>query len=484
MIVVGEEAEALVLAIRNGIVHEIELAFANDIYIEHCGNYYCVLNYVARYGKVSILTLLLKNEKLIKQIDLDTSLPIAAENGHTAVVELLLKNGANIDSMNSRGLTSLFLAVDYCHTEVVNILIRMGADTSVANEFQDTLLHRAVRNNSKEITLLLIDNGANKEIKNKDGATPLLIAVQSNYIDIVNILLEAGSNVNARDNFGNTSLHVACEKGILSTVKLLLDAGADINMQNASGWTPLIYACYFIPNVFGSLVELVELLLNRGADVSLTDNFRNTVLHVCVRNLNKNTPIIRLLLEHGAYVNSRNSEGYDVFHLAYKFGDNDFPKFLITFILYSNINTPKPKRYNGGNISRFWNACKSELELMETCKIAESNISYRQLLLERNNNKLTAYLSNPDIVSELDTLDYIQKYPIYAQYITEKINKGEFRLRLYYEADKVMNHISPLLPIVTKNIYNYLSNSDLANLIGWDESYNEFYSESARVNKY
>ncbi|XP_050511989.1 putative ankyrin repeat protein RF_0381 [Diabrotica virgifera virgifera] len=395
MTVTGAEAASLVSAIRHRrfLTDEIESAFANEIKIEYRGNYWSVLNCAAYYNRFSILRLLLKNEKLINQRDLDTSLHIAAEQDHSGVVELLLKHEANI------------------------------------------------------------------EYENNDGETPLLSAVKYENEDIVEILIEEGAYVNARDNFDRTSLHIACEEGFLRIVKLLLHAGAAINWRNASGCTPLFCAADL------SRVNVVKLLIQRGADVKIPDNSRNTVLHVCVKRRNK--VLIELSLQNGADVNGRNVNGIDIFHLAHvDYEMSDFAKFLVRLILCLNINTPKPEHHNSGGFLGFWDACKSELELMETCKIAESNISYKQLFLESDKSKLAVYLSNADIVSELDALVYKKKFPIYEQYFTENIMKGKSRLRLHYEADEVMNYISPLLPIVVRRkIYDYLSDVDFNNLI-------------------
>ncbi|XP_028131464.1 putative ankyrin repeat protein RF_0381 [Diabrotica virgifera virgifera] len=399
MIVSGAKARSLLREIQYGTIDKIKLAYKNEINIECYGSCRSVLNWATHFGKDYIVRKLLKNKKLIKNTDLDTSLHIAALEGYTTLVKLLIKHGADI------------------------------------------------------------------EFENDDGETPLLLAIKSNEgynlkdVDsLVNILIENEADVNASDNGLNTSLHMACQMGLCSIVELLLDAGADINLQNGTGWTPLFCAAYY------NRLCIVKLLLHRGADVTITDDESgDTALHMCVKC--DKVAVTELLLQNGADVTSRNEDGYDIFDLVNNVFETNITngKKLVRSILYSNINTPIPERHNSGNFSRFWDACKSELELMKACKIAESNISYNQLLLERNNSKLAAFLSNADIVSELSTLDYKKKFPIYEDYIAKNISKGERRLHVYYEADQIMNNFSPFLPImVRRKIYNYLSNSDFA----------------------
>ena len=46
----------------------------------------------------------------------------AAQNGHSAIVEILLRHGANKNTKNNKGMTALYLATQRNHTDVCNIL--------------------------------------------------------------------------------------------------------------------------------------------------------------------------------------------------------------------------------------------------------------------------------------------------------------------------------------------------------------------------
>jgi ankyrin repeat protein len=73
----------------------------------------------------------------------------------------------------------------------------------------------------------------------------------------------------------NMQLIEAVQTGQLAKVEEALNAGADINEQDEQGWTPLNWAAG------KGNVEIVGLLLNRGADVFRTgrDQERLTRLH-------------------------------------------------------------------------------------------------------------------------------------------------------------------------------------------------------------
>jgi len=70
-------------------------------------------------------------------------------------------------------------------------------------------------------------------------------------------------NVNCRDSNGRTPLHYAVVTKHLEIVSLLLERGADVNAQDNEGWTPCHRAAYW------GYFNIVDLLLSYNADVLL-----------------------------------------------------------------------------------------------------------------------------------------------------------------------------------------------------------------------
>ena len=91
-------------------------------------------------------------------------------------------------------------------------------------------------------------------------------------------LLTAGANVNCKLKNGEFPLLVASDT---DTLQLLLDHGADVNMTNDRGETALMAAA------FNGLHKIVKLLLQAGADVNSTDESGNTALLVAVSDGNR-----------------------------------------------------------------------------------------------------------------------------------------------------------------------------------------------------
>ncbi|KAL7303682.1 hypothetical protein TKK_0003825 [Trichogramma kaykai] len=128
---------------------------------------------------------------------------------------------------------------------------------------------------------------------------------------------------NYPDEHGYTYLHAACMSGNLTAVNLLLSRGADVNLDTYACSPLHIAARYRHPRV-------VELLLMRGADPNKQDAEQSTPLHaltrlcICqctngVQFCDKRKPvdkIIQMLIEYGADIEARNSDGDSPLDLA------------------------------------------------------------------------------------------------------------------------------------------------------------------------
>jgi len=136
----------------------------------------------------------------------------------------------------------------------------------------------------------------------KSGWTPLHHAVGKNRpdkaLEVAKLLIANGADVNARaGGFRETALHRASKRGLVDVVKLLLEKGANAKLANKGGWTPLHHAVG--KNRPDKALEVAKLLIANGVDVNArAGGFRETALHrASKRGL---VDVVKLLLEKGA----------------------------------------------------------------------------------------------------------------------------------------------------------------------------------------
>lgn len=159
-------------------------------------------------------------------------------------------------------------------TEQVAGLIALGADlnrkTSIfgADNFTGwTALMWAAHGRHSTSVQLLVDAGADSTIQDRFGRTALHIVFDGegngSFVSCVETLLVGGADVQVATTAGVTPLHSAVLRGDRRSIELLIDAGADMNAVDMDGATVLYYAVFYRRDV-----EIVQLLLDRGADVA------------------------------------------------------------------------------------------------------------------------------------------------------------------------------------------------------------------------
>ena len=140
-----------------------------------------------------------------------------------------------------------------------------GADVNARHSSGDTPLHWAIYlDAAPEIIRLLLDHGADASAKDSEG-TPILsyALINGRTSEIIRWLLESGADANAKNEHDTPVLHNAVRFAARAThpemVKLGSEAGRDFPSES---------------------VEIIQSLLEHGADASAKDDFGNTVLFV------------------------------------------------------------------------------------------------------------------------------------------------------------------------------------------------------------
>ncbi len=162
----------------------------------------------------------------------------AASIGLVDKVKFAISLGANIEYIKDR-YKPLSISSQNGHTEIVDILLKAGAIIE-----PESILYMPAQEGYLEVVRLLLEAGANPNVKAVNDLTPLYIAAQNNNFNMAKLLLKHGANTEIPFSVGYTPLHVAASKGHLESTALLLKFGADIK-AHVNGIDALSLAQYY-----------------------------------------------------------------------------------------------------------------------------------------------------------------------------------------------------------------------------------------------
>lgn len=121
---------------------------------------------------------------------------LAAAAGSLEGVRLALEDGAAVDTVRPEGqMTALHLAAQKGHVAVAEHLLRCGAWHGWDSEYGYQPLHWASIRGHKPMVELLLAHGVDVDAQTELGAAALHNAVESGYVEIARSLLDAGADV-------------------------------------------------------------------------------------------------------------------------------------------------------------------------------------------------------------------------------------------------------------------------------------------------
>jgi len=186
-------------------------------------------------------------------------------------------------------------------------LLKSTEDIEQKDKKGRTALFRAARLGRIEHVKSLLEAGADANSCDMCGERPLQTSSRYGHLECVMVLLEAGAEIDhlplaEQSNFAETALSSAVRKQPM-IARYLLKIGADPNMATPEvNRNPLGLA-----TESGASANLIDLLIQGGADVNCPNHVGSTPLHCSAEA--GNIPVIKMLLDAGASVNGVDDRG-------------------------------------------------------------------------------------------------------------------------------------------------------------------------------
>lgn len=252
-----------------------------------------------------------------------TLLAVAAGQGHTGVLDRLIRAGAALDGRSTTGRTALMDAAAAEQTGTLSALISAGASIDLTTDDGQTALHLAAQARRAGAVDLLLSGGANPRASDEERRTPLHLVVDTSgspVLPIIEGLAAAGADVDAVALDGSRPLHVALVNGHGEAATTLLALGADPSSLDGNGRSPTTLA-------IRSGLDILDQLVAAGADLNEQDGEGRTPLHHAV--LANDRPMMERVLALGGRIDARDGAGSTPFMIAAESGATDALNFLL-----------------------------------------------------------------------------------------------------------------------------------------------------------
>ncbi|XP_019387633.1 PREDICTED: ankyrin repeat domain-containing protein 55 [Crocodylus porosus] len=223
----------------------------------------------------------------VEEIDLTVVYQAAANGDINTLTAVIREDPSILECCDSEGCTPLMHAISGRQVDTVKLLLKMGANINTQDACGRTSLSLATYLGWLECCVSLLRNGAKQNIPDKNGRLPLHAATADLDVRLLTVLLQQSnlSEINHQDNEGMTALHWAA---------------------------------------FHNRPQHVQILLQKGADLTLVDKDFKTALHWAVQSGNK--VLCSIILDHHqgpSIINYDDENGKTCMHIAAAAGYSD-----------------------------------------------------------------------------------------------------------------------------------------------------------------
>jgi len=185
----------------------------------------------------------------------------AAAAGNITEIERLSAD-TDLESRDSHGRTALLVASHFSHDEIAKSLLEAGADANALDDQRYDLITIAAVNNDVDMIRLGLEFGADSTtVTSPYDGTALIAAAHLGHVESVAALISAGAPLDHVNNLGWTALIEAIVLGDggdrhVQILQLLINSGANVNLTDRAGTTPMTLAK---ARGYTEMVRLLEL---------------------------------------------------------------------------------------------------------------------------------------------------------------------------------------------------------------------------------
>jgi ankyrin repeat protein len=284
----------------------------------------------------------------------NTAFNYAARTGNIALLKTLLEKGVKytddaliIASQGSRREANTIETYKYL---VEDLKIKPTATSKTG----ETVLHFLVtKPNQTEIINYFLAKGVDPNKADSEGNTPLMIAATvKETTTALEQVLPLVKNINALNGKGESALTMAVKSGTPTAVELLLNKGADVKVTNKDGnnlgayliesYRPQMGMARGSEGANGKKQDpfdtKIKLLQDKGLNLATPQKDGNTLYHLAITK--NDLALLKKIADLNIDINAKNKDGLTALHKAAMISKDDvILKYLLSIGAKKDINT-------------------------------------------------------------------------------------------------------------------------------------------------
>jgi ankyrin repeat protein len=280
----------------------------------------------------------------------NTAFNYAARTGNIALLKTLLEKGVKytdnaliIAAQGSRRETNTLETYKYL---VEDLKIKATA----TNKTGETVLHFLVNKpNQTEIINYFLAKGVDANKSDNEGNTPLMVAASAKETAALEQLLPIVKNINTQNGKGESALTIAVKSGTPSAVELLLNKGADVTVTDKEGNNLGFYLIQSYRPQMGRpesangqkqdpFAAKTKLLQDKGLNLAIPQKDGNTLYHLAIAK--NDLALLKKIADLKIDINLKNKDGLTALHKAAMISKDDtIMKYLLSIGAKKDINT-------------------------------------------------------------------------------------------------------------------------------------------------
>ena len=272
---------------------------------------------------------------------------------------LIDKYESSVNEASDSGRTPLASAVVWGNIDIVRMLLKSGANCDSLSFFEGgNVLHYAVEHEFEEIADELTEKTVSVNERNEKGLTALMIAAANGNLAILKKLIKSKCEINCVDSNGLTPVMISVRNCLLGDrsdeaiqcIQELIDAEADLSVCDDDGNNALMN---LTDQWDEDASEVLILLIRAGCDVNCINKDGDYPLMTALET-NVRHSVLQELIQNGALVNGASGDDYTpLAHIAGSSIDTDNECSQICEILLNagadpNKGTPVVKAASEG----------------------------------------------------------------------------------------------------------------------------------------